>query len=306
MAVICAIAGHRWHGCQCERCKKTRDEGHDWDGCVCRTCGQKRDRGHVFGGCTCIKCGWVRGSGHHFVLCGTERVNKDHQYVEVSHYACSICGEPKEDVKVLGNARKELTVASLAQIPYKDFSLFGRTSKGYNILIFSAAYGDELPNFYSLETLEEIQVKQEHPLYTCVDGVLYDKAVQTLLACPRARVREIIIPNTVTFIAEKAFSGCDSLTGISIPDGADARGRFFDCRSLRHVTLNKALYGGGLCALFPHASLTDGDFAHDYDTGTRMLDTSYSDDDNMKAGHTEVVVIQTCRRCGHVHRSYES
>lgn len=36
---------HKWHGCKCENCGKTRDEGHDWEGCRCKKCGKIK---HVY------------------------------------------------------------------------------------------------------------------------------------------------------------------------------------------------------------------------------------------------------------------
>ncbi len=72
---------HKWDGCKCSKCGKTRDEGHayekiagqckekcsrcgmerdahDWDGCTCRLCGATRDESHTFGeDGFCVKCG---------------------------------------------------------------------------------------------------------------------------------------------------------------------------------------------------------------------------------------------------------
>lgn len=36
-----AFGWHKWNGCKCTVCSKTRDEGHDFDeNCICRICGQ--------------------------------------------------------------------------------------------------------------------------------------------------------------------------------------------------------------------------------------------------------------------------
>lgn len=40
MSVICALFGHKWNGCKCERCTKIRDEQHDWSLCKCTLCGK--------------------------------------------------------------------------------------------------------------------------------------------------------------------------------------------------------------------------------------------------------------------------
>ncbi len=57
-------AAHVWSGCKCSTCGKTRDEGHKWDGCKCSTCGKTRDEGHKWDGCKCSTCGKTRNEGH--------------------------------------------------------------------------------------------------------------------------------------------------------------------------------------------------------------------------------------------------
>lgn len=51
------LFGHRWDGCKCKRCGRTREKKHDWNGCVCRRCGRKRDKDHDWDGCVCRRCG---------------------------------------------------------------------------------------------------------------------------------------------------------------------------------------------------------------------------------------------------------
>ena len=62
--VVCAekvnwkcLFGHKWNGCKCSRCGKTRDEQHDWEGCICRRCGKTR---HNWDACSCRQCGKTR------------------------------------------------------------------------------------------------------------------------------------------------------------------------------------------------------------------------------------------------------
>ena len=84
MNVSCRLGFHKWSGCQCQICAKTRDQDHDWSGCKCGKCGSTRDEGHdwrndcdkcsrcgstrqdahQWSGCKCSRCGRTRDQGH--------------------------------------------------------------------------------------------------------------------------------------------------------------------------------------------------------------------------------------------------
>src|ERR1035437_1979228 len=86
MLALCKILsfGHRWNGCKCSACGKTRDQAHDWQGpgqCICANCGKTdhrwhnckcfncnaiRDKNHDWQGCKCFKCGKTRDQEHDF------------------------------------------------------------------------------------------------------------------------------------------------------------------------------------------------------------------------------------------------
>jgi hypothetical protein len=42
MTLICLLTKHKWNGCKCFRCGKSRDEGHKWSECECQICGKTR------------------------------------------------------------------------------------------------------------------------------------------------------------------------------------------------------------------------------------------------------------------------
>jgi hypothetical protein len=54
---MACLFGHKWNGCKCEKCEKTRDEQHDWDGCKCKRCGKTRDESHKQKNGICSVCG---------------------------------------------------------------------------------------------------------------------------------------------------------------------------------------------------------------------------------------------------------
>ena len=112
--------------------------------------------------------------------------------------------------------------------------------------------------FVACISLREITVDENNPDYTSVDGVLYDKNVETLLACPGSK-SFIDIPSSVTTIdvyafgecsaltsvempavttiGEYAFDGCSALTSVDIPASVTmiGEGAFIDCDALTSV-----------------------------------------------------------------------
>lgn len=36
---MACLLGHKWDGCTCSKCGKTRNEGHKWEGARCALCG---------------------------------------------------------------------------------------------------------------------------------------------------------------------------------------------------------------------------------------------------------------------------
>ena len=74
--------------------------------------------------------------------------------------------------------------------------------------------------FTNAASLEEIAVHPANPEYTVRDGVLFNKAVTTLIACPqKLNIGTYTLPNSVTTIAPRAFSGCTGLTGFAVSGG---------------------------------------------------------------------------------------
>jgi len=54
--------------------------------------------------------------------------------------------------------------------------------------------------------------------YSSIDGILYNKLQDTLIFCPQAKGVGVVIPNSVTVIANSAFAYCENLISVVIPN----------------------------------------------------------------------------------------
>ena len=119
--------------------------------------------------------------------------------------------------------------------------------------------------FGMCENLAEIKVDEKNNNYVLRDGVLYDKALKTILCAPPAKtIKEYVVSNGVERIAEYAF-GCSSLSSIILPEGIRSigNGAFQECRNLNSVTIPKGVTSIGNmafhdCRNLKRVSLPDG------------------------------------------------
>jgi len=97
--------------------------------------------------------------------------------------------------------------------------------------------GDEA--FYGCYSLTWITVDPRNPAYKCVDGVLFNSNMTTLVLYPAAKLGGYVIPNTVTTIADAAFDACGMLTSVKIPNRVTSIGKdaFSFCTSLTAVVI---------------------------------------------------------------------
>jgi hypothetical protein len=111
--------------------------------------------------------------------------------------------------------------------------------------------------FASCGSLTAIVVDALNSTYSSVDGVLYDKAVSTLIQCPAGKVG-CIIPSGVTSIGSHAFADCTSLTSVTMPSSVTSIGSyaFYDCTSLAGVTIPRNVTSIGDRAFYYCTSLT--------------------------------------------------
>jgi len=97
--------------------------------------------------------------------------------------------------------------------------------------------------FLYCNKLTEVIVSPNHPTLSTVDGVLLDKKGETLLFCPMGYDRKnYSIPESVSCIAHSAFSYCEKIESIVIPEGLTTiSGSFNYCSNLVSVTIPDSL-----------------------------------------------------------------
>ena len=93
--------------------------------------------------------------------------------------------------------------------------------------------------FSICEKLVSINVDDNNPNYSSVDGVLYDKKKTTLIQAPGNLQGKHTIPSSVTNIANGAFYYCKRLTDLVIPSSVTniSEFAFENCTGLTNVTI---------------------------------------------------------------------
>lgn len=100
--------------------------------------------------------------------------------------------------------------------------------------------------------LTSINVSPSNPNYTSVNGVLYDKEMKKIIACPGGVKGGVIIPSGITSIGERAFEYCSGLTSVTIPSGVTSIGEraFEGCSGLTSVTIPSSVTSIGRMAFW--------------------------------------------------------
>ena len=104
-------------------------------------------------------------------------------------------------------------------------------------LVKMGDYDDAFRGCYSLTA---INVDESNPVYTSVDGVLFNKGMTELILYPSGKeFTEYTIPDGVTMIGSDAFQSCNNLTSVTISDSVTTIGpqNFFNCNKITSVII---------------------------------------------------------------------
>ena len=121
--------------------------------------------------------------------------------------------------------------------------------------------------FNNATALEKITVSAYNEKYSSVDGALLNKEKTSIILYPKSKSGEFVIPDTVTSIADRAFSSCSNLTKITIGANVESVGdyAFNECNVLTEVvfkdsTIKKKVIGD--YAFYNCQALSNVDFGN--------------------------------------------
>ncbi|HEY3860560.1 MAG TPA: leucine-rich repeat domain-containing protein [Verrucomicrobiae bacterium] len=131
------------------------------------------------------------------------------------------------------------------------------------VTIPSTVTNIEVPSFSQCGKLSAITVDPANPYYSSMNGSLFDKGQTALFRYVGSSAASFTIPESVTNLADYAFSMSTSLTNIGLPGNLALIGQsaFLDCINLTTVTLPASLWSVGSFAFQSCFKLTNVFFA---------------------------------------------
>jgi len=134
---------------------------------------------------------------------------------------------------------------------------FARCTSLTSVIIGNSVTSIEGGAFSGCTSLTNLSVDAANPVYSSLDGVLFDKAQTTLITFPPGRSGSYVIPDSVTSIEGNAFSGT-SLTSVTIGNSVTSGDAAFGRTSLTNLSVAAAnpVYGSLDGVLFDKAQTT--------------------------------------------------
>ena len=162
--------------------------------------------------------------------------------------------------KAFFNCTSVTSVAILGSVTRLGYSSFEDCTSLTSVTISADMTNISKGSFSGCTSLTSINVAEDNPVYSSVDGVMFNKNMTTLIWYPEGRPStQYVIPSSVTSIGNNAFTCCKNLTSVTIPDSVTsiAYGVFQVCTSLMSVTIPDSVTSIGKFAFSYCTSLTN-------------------------------------------------
>jgi hypothetical protein len=113
--------------------------------------------------------------------------------------------------------------------------------------------------FADCASLTAITVNAGNPVYSSLNGVLFDKVQTTLVQFPAGKSGSYAIPGTVTSLGDQAFFYCTGLTNVTIPGSVTNIGNqaFYACTGLSSIIIPSSVMSLGIGAFEYCSGLVD-------------------------------------------------
>ncbi|MCR4639485.1 leucine-rich repeat protein [Ruminococcus sp.] len=126
---------------------------------------------------------------------------------------------------------------------YSYFSIYNGENHNNEIkkVKIPAGFTDIYSMLNAINGVSDIEVDKDNKSFAVEDGVLYSADKTQLLKCLKGKVKgEFSIPNTVTNVANAAFSNCSEVTVINVPASVESiEYSLNDCTSLEAINVSK-------------------------------------------------------------------
>ena len=129
-------------------------------------------------------------------------------------------------------------------------------------LIFPTTYDPQFEfihrgYIYGSIKITDFEVAPGNPKYKSIDGVVYDKSGETIVAVPAGRTGTFEIPAGVKAIGDCAFYDCLNFFEITIPDGVEKLGSYAigECDNLKRLILPDSVTSIDYYGIAKNASL---------------------------------------------------
>lgn len=125
-----------------------------------------------------------------------------------------------------------------------DNSAFCELNNLSSVVISSTVAKIDDLAFWGCFSLESITVSEDNPYYTAIDGILYNKDLNKIIAYPvKRRNTDFILPESVTEIPGGLFRGAVNLKTVTLHDKVTKIGfhAFSTCTSLTVIDIPKSV-----------------------------------------------------------------